>query len=173
MNKKIAWGVVVLFFLMGCATFESMEVREQKYGKASPVIQQAFASKVMGYNDTWKVYLKASDSDGDMKAIVSYLEKGGRGGGGSPSYTRIKEENRKELSGYIYWYPGSNVTYFSEVLMTIQIQDMPGHFSNPVSLPLTMQPSGKQEPPPKDVFQEYNLGPIMITISPVGGDGAQ
>jgi hypothetical protein len=173
MNKKIAWGVVPLFLLMGCAPFENREGGEHKYGKASPVIQQVFASKVMGYTDTWKVYLKAFDPDGDMKTIVSYLEKGGRGGDRSPSFTRIKEENRKEFSGYVYWYPGSNVRYFSEVLMTIQIQDMAGHFSNPVSLPLAIQPSGKQEPPPKDVFQEYSLGPIMITIGPVGGDGGQ
>jgi hypothetical protein len=170
MKGKILISLAVAFLLVGCASFGSMSAREEKYGKASPVIQQAFASKIMGYNDTWKVYLKASDADGDMKAIVSFLEKGGRGADRATSFTGIKEENGKEFSGYLYWYPGSEVRHFSEILMVIQIQDRAGHYSDPVSLPLSIKPSGKQEPPPKDVFPENNLGPIMITIKPAGSD---
>lgn len=168
MNQKRLFGLAILMVFMGCAALQPLAVREEKYGKAAPVIQQAFASKTMRNGDTWKVYLKASDADGDMKGFVSYLEKGGRAGDQSATYTRIKEDNRKELSGFLYWYPGSNLGYSSEVVMTIQIQDMAGHLSNPVSLPLYMHPSGKQEPPPNEVFQENNLGPIMIPVKPIG-----
>ena len=171
MNKKLIMIGAVLFLFAGCATFESREVKEQKYGKAAPVIEQSFASKFMTKGNTWKIYLKASDSDGDMKSIFSDLSEGRRGGGGFTSFTRIKPENTKELSGYIHWYPGPDIEYYSVVVMTVQIEDMAGHFSSPVSFPLKIQTSGKQETPPQGIFQEKDLGPIMITIKPMIGDG--
>lgn len=168
MKKRLIWGVMGFFLTAACAHFESMEVREQKYGKASPVIEESFASKIMRNGDTWKIYLKASDPDGDMKTIVCILEKGQRNGTDT-SYISIKGENRKELSGYLIWYPGPNVDSYHEILMEIQVQDMAGHYSKPVSLALSIKPSGKQESPPPNVYQEKNLGSVMIMIRPVQG----
>ncbi len=171
MKKKLILGIAALFLFTGCAAFESLEVKEQKYGKAAPVIEQSFASKAMKRGDTWRIYLKASDPDGDMKTIVAYLEGVAMGGTRSISHTRIKENDRKEISGYLYWYPGPDRYAGPEMVMTIQIQDMAGHFSNPVSLPLRMQFSGSQESPPQGVFQEKDLGPVMITLQPKSGMG--
>ena len=170
-NKKILFLAVILLWGMGCAALESKTMREEKYGKAAPVIRDFFASQTMRYGDSWKVYLKAYDPDGDMKRIIIYLEKGGGGSTYSPTYTRIAEENRKEISGYLYWYPGPNLRTFSEIVTVVQIEDLAGHLSNTVSLPLSIQPSGRQELPPEGIFLEKGLGPIMITIPPVGWDG--
>jgi len=169
MNQKIISGVAALFLFTGCAALESLEVKEQKYGKSAPVIDQYFASQAMKKGDTWRIYLKASDPDGDMKTIVAYLGGGAMGGTTPVSHTRIKEDGRREINGYLYWYPGFDSYAVPEMVMTIQIQDMAGHFSNPVSLPLTMKLSGSQESPPQGVFQEKELGPIMITIQRKGG----
>jgi len=171
MNKKIILGVAALFLFTGCAAFESLQVKEQKYGKAAPVIEQSFASKAMKKGDTWRIYLKASDPDGDMKTIVAYLGGGALGGTTAVSHTRIKENDRRKINGYLYWYPGPESYAVPEMVMTIQIQDMAGHFSNPVSLPLRMQLSGPQESPPQGVFQEKDLGPVMITLQPKGMNG--
>jgi len=162
---------VALFLVTGCSVFESLEVKELKYGKAPPVIEQSFASKAMKKGDTWRIYLKASDPDGDMKTIVAYLGGGAMGGTTAVSHTRIKENDRQEISGYLYWYPGPDSYAVPEMVMTIQIQDMAGHFSNPVSLPLRMQLSGSQELPHEGAFQEKDLGPVMITLQPKGGNG--
>jgi hypothetical protein len=173
MNKKIIGGLASLFLVAGCAIFESAEVREQKYGKAAPVIDQYFASPTMRRGDTWKVYVRASDSDGDMKRILTYLGPGSRGADSSAAFTRLREEDRREFSGYLYWFPGSDGGYSGQYIMIIQVEDQAGHYSDPISLTLNFKPSGRQESPPSGVFQEKEIGPIMISIrrGANGGDG--
>ena len=127
MDKKMIWGLLWLFLLAGCATFESAEVREQRYGKAAPAIDQYFASPTMRPGDTWKVYLKASDPDGDMKRIVTYLGPGSRGADASAAFTRLREEDRREFSGYLYWFPGPDVGYSGQYVMIIQVEDRADH----------------------------------------------
>jgi hypothetical protein len=171
MNKKIIWGIASLFLLAGCATFESAEMREQRYGKVAPVISQYFASPTMRQGDTWKVYLKASDPDGDMKRIVTYLGPGSRGADSSVAFTRLREEDRREFSGYLYWFPGSDVRFYGQYVMIIQVEDKAGHYSAPISLPLNFKNSGRQESPPAGVFNEKEIGPVMISLK-YGANGA-
>lgn len=173
MDKKMIWGLLWLFLLAGCATFESAEVREQRYGKAAPAIDQYFASPTMRPGDTWKVYLKASDPDGDMKRIVTYLGPGSRGADASAAFTRLREEDRREFSGYLYWFPGPDVGYSGQYVMIIQVEDRAGHYSAPISITLNFKPSGRQESPPAGVFQEKEIGPIMISVKrgAIGADG--
>ena len=170
MNRKFFAGGMALFLFTGCSACESLEVKELKYGKAPPVIEQSFASKAMRKGDTWRIYLRASDPDGDMKTIIAYFKRGAGGGPTAVSHTQIKENDRREINGYLYWYPGPEVDGFPEIAMTIQIEDMAGHFSKPFSLPLRIQPSGSQELPPEGAFQEKELGPIMITLKPVSAN---
>jgi hypothetical protein len=42
-----------------------MEEKEQKYEKEPPVIEQSYASKAMRKDDTWRIYLRAFDPDGE------------------------------------------------------------------------------------------------------------
>ena len=170
MDRKFFAGVLALILFTGCTAFESLEEKEVKYGKAPPVIEQSFASKAMRKGDTWIIYLRASDPDGDMKTIIAYFKRGAGGGPTAVSHTQIKENDRREINGYLYWYPGPEVDGFPEIAMTIQIEDMAGHFSKPFSLPLRIQPSGSQELPPEGAFQEKELGPIMITLKPVSAN---
>ena len=94
-------GTVVLLLTVGCATMMSFEEREKLYGKEAPVITETYASKQMNPGDTWKVYLKASDPDGDMESIVATVQM--VGSGTHPvSFTRIRDGNRRELSGYVF-----------------------------------------------------------------------
>lgn len=89
----------------GLAAFESMANNRENKRKIISVITQSFASTSLGAGDTWKVYLNASDSDGDMKYIVCTIDQPGIGTY-PVSFTRIKEENRQELSGHIYLNTG-------------------------------------------------------------------
>jgi hypothetical protein len=171
-KKMKRWLAVVmlLFWAMGCASFESMSVREEKYGKAVPAITASFASKQMRRGDTWRVYLNASDPDGDMKAIVCTIDQPGVGTY-PVSNVRILEQDRKELSGYLTLNTvGAKISEFTNIQLTIQIQDLGGHSSVPVSFPLTLQQGMGQEQPPQGTFQEKDLGPIMITLRAPGYD---
>ncbi len=172
MYKKII-AVVALFFLtMGCAALAPLEVKEEKYGKAVPVITQSFASPKLRPGDTWKVYLKASDPDGDMKNIYATIAQPGMAGY-PVSITKIKEGGGKDLSGYIYLNTvGVQGLNFVSLTLTVQIQDKAGHFSQPAVFPLSLSFSSQQQTPSPGIFPEKDLGPIMITLrSAFDGDG--
>ena len=158
-------------FILGLAAFEIMANNREKKGRATPVISQSFASSSLGQGDIWKVYLNASDPDGDMKYIVCTIDQPGIGT--SPvSFTRIKEENRQQLSGYIYLNTaGVDGLNFSSLTLTVQIQDRAGNFSDPVSFSLQFRMGVRQETPPTNTFQEIELGPIMITLQVTSGGG--
>jgi hypothetical protein len=167
-NSKNFLAGLVLFFLAagiaGCATLEPIEVREEKYGKAVPVIRQSFASKQIQPGDTWKIYFNAYHPDGEMKNIVCTIDQPGMVTY-PPSFTRIKEENRKELSGYIYLNTMSQDDLtFVNISLTVQIQDNTGHYSQPTVFPLSFHSTFQQEPPPAGIFKNKDLGPIMITL---------
>ncbi len=129
-----------------------------------PVITKIFASPHLRPGETWRVYLIASARDGVMKNIVCTIDQPGVGTY-QPSITRIDPSRGKELNGYIY-LPTSvsdrldNVT----LTLTVQIQDTAGRYSNAAQFNLEMNYTYQQEPPPPGVFQENDLGPIMIPV---------
>ncbi len=169
MKKKFFAGAVLFLLAAGCAALEPLEVREKMYGRGVPAITQSFASKEIRPGSTWKVYLNAHGPDGEMKQIVCVIEQPGVGVYPA-AYTRIKADNRKELSGYIY-LTTFDVNYsslnFTNLTLRVQIQDMAGHYSAPVFFPLSFNALYRQEPPPQDVFKEHDLGPIMIQLRTV------
>ena len=170
MNKKFMMlALAILFLTMGY----SVLAEAQEKGGANPVITQAFAAKEIRPGETWKIYLNVSDPNGDMKNIYAVVSQPGVGQ--YPlSIIRVKEENRKELSGYIYlwtstpWYPLD----YANISLTIQIQDKSGNFSAPAFFALSLNSRYSQEAPPQGVFKEQELGPIMVRLKGVdGADG--
>lgn len=135
------------------------------------MIVQSFAGKELRAGDIWKVYLKASDPEGNMKYIFAAISQPGVGT--YPlSIIKVKGENQKELSGYIYLNtaPARSTQYFNLTLtLTVNIQGKGGQFSQPAVFPLTFQPKPTREEPPEGVFKEQNLGPIMVTLQTVAG----
>ncbi len=175
MNKKILAVFVILFVAMGYSTLMAAEGQEGANVKPVPVITQSFAAKEVWGGQTWKIYLNVSDSDGGLKNIYAVVDQVGVGQ--YPlAITRIKGQNPKELSGYVYlntWTPYGTLE-FIPLTLTIQVQDRAGHFSAPVVFPLfiTNTAPNHQEAPPQGVFKEEDLGPIMIELHTIlGGAG--
>jgi len=171
MRRKFLAGMALLV-LVGCAALGGLEQREKIYGKAAPVITQSFASKQMRLGDTWKIYLNASDPDGDMKTIISTIDQ--KGVGTYPvSFTRIREDQQREnLSGYIYLNTvGTYGLDYTTLVLNVQIQDKAGHYSAPASFPLAFNPTAHQENPPPGLFKDKALGPIVIVLTTAGAKG--
>ena len=169
MERKFFIGFLLLFFLTGCLAMEPIEVREKTYGKGVPVISQSFASPKITPGRTWKVYLTASDPDGDMKNIIGEIDQPGVGTY-PVSITRIKDGDRQELSGYVYLNTPLDFDMYN-LTLHIQIEDKAGHYSRPASFPLTFSSLARQEPPPQGLFKEKDLGPILVQLHPIlGGD---
>jgi hypothetical protein len=166
MNGKLLAAVFVFLFLaMGCATLESPKGAV----KATPVITQSFASKEIRIGENWKIYLNASDPNGEMTKIYAIVEQPGQIN--PVSITKVSKENGKEFSGYLYLStaPPANVLDGTSVTLTIQIQDRSGNFSQPAVLPLLIKSVATQEAPPQGVFKEQDLGPVMITLKSLIG----
>jgi hypothetical protein len=170
MSKKIMLSAFMILFLW----YGYHAVADaQGNGGATPVITQAFASKEIRPGETWKIYLNASDPSGQMKNIFAVVYQPGVGQYPA-SVIRVKEQNQKELSGYIYlwtstpWYPMDYVN----IGLTVQIQDKSGNFSQPAFFPLSLTSRGPQEVPPQGVFKEEELGPVMVRLKTIDGGGS-
>ena len=131
-----------------------------------PVITHRFASEEIRPGDTWKVYLRAADAEGDMKNIICTVSQAGRGP--YPAcFVRIPESQRRELNGFLYLNTaGSQVLSFTNLTLQVEVQDRPGNVSRPVAFPLTFNPRAEQENPPLGIFREEEVGPIMISLDP-------
>jgi hypothetical protein len=166
MRKKIVALIIILTMALGGAFLGRPSAQAATEDRGTPVIVQSFAPKEMRPGYTWKVYLKAADPDGKMKYIFATISQPGVGTY-PVSITSIKQENRKELSGYIYLNtaPARLPEFFNRSLtLTVNIQGKGGQFSQPAVFPLFFQAKPTQEAPPEGVFKEQNLGPIMVTL---------
>ena len=84
------------------------------------------------------------------------------------SRIKIAEENARELNGFIYLNTtvpgGSGFLNSVNITLTVQIRDRAGYTSKPAVFPLSFSGFYSQEPPPPGVFQEQELGPIMVIL---------
>ncbi len=170
--NRIFWGTIIPLFI-GFTILAPLQGFGAIEGKSIPVITQSFASPQLIPGDTWKIYLNVSDPNGKMKYILAMVDQAGVG----PypvSFIRIKKGNQKEMSGYIYL----NSFHFAEVPnslnnttlnLTVQIKDSAGNYSNPVVFPLYINTRADEETPPNGIFQERDLGPVMIDLQSITG----
>ena len=166
MNKKVLASAIAAIVLALSSVISG--AAEKAEGKAAPTITASFAASEITPGATWKNYLKASDPDGDMRDIVATVKQAGVGVY-PVSFTRIREENRKELSGYVYLNTLSGSNYSSLLYyglnLTIWVRDKAGNFSNPVDVPLTFGSRVEdRQAPPSGAYKEQDLGPIMIPL---------
>ncbi|HSR10790.1 MAG TPA: hypothetical protein VLS90_05050 [Thermodesulfobacteriota bacterium] len=140
-----------------------------------PKITKVFASPEVWPGETWRIYLNAQHPAGEMKQFVAIVDQPGVGQ--YPiSMIRIKDENRKELSGYLYLVTATpwDALDFVNLKLTIYIQDRAGKYSEPVEFPLSIQSRYIQEAPEPGIFKDEALGPIMIKLKKVrGGKGGR
>jgi hypothetical protein len=166
MKKKLFAIVILSGLVMGCTSLGMFQT-ENLPPNVVPVIIQAFAAKEIRPGDTWKIYLSASYPEGKMRYIVSWVDQAGRQPY-PPSMNRIKKENQKEFSGYIYLNTAGagnmmdNVTLF----LNLQIQADVDHMSQKVIFPVNFSYRAIQEKPPEGIFKEQDLGTVMIQLVP-------
>ena len=163
-RKVLATVFVFLCLATGCATLESPKGEE----KTTPVITQSFASGEIRIGDTWKVYLNASDPNGEMVKISAIVEQTGQIH--PERITKVSKENGKEFSGYLILPTAllANALEGTSITLWVQIQDRSGTLSPPVIFPLTLKSLATQKAPPPGVFRERDLGPMVTQKSSIG-----
>ena len=163
-GKILAAFMIFLGLAIGCATLESPKGAE----KATPVITQSFASKEIKIGEPWRIYLTASDPNGEMIKISAIVDQTGQNN--PERITKVSKEDGKEFSGYLNLSTASlaNVLDGTSITLWVQIQDKSGNLSQPVIFPLTIKKAATQEAPPQGVFRERDLGPMVIQKSSIG-----
>ena len=162
MNRKILAAVFVFLCLaVGCATSESSKGEVT----ATPVITHSFASREIRIGDTWKIYLNASDPNGEMIEISAIVDQPGQIN--PENITKVSKENGKEFSGYLFLStaPWAKAPDGTSITLWVQIEDRSGNLSQPVAFPLTLKSQGAQTAPPQGIFEERDLGPMVTRKS--------
>jgi len=131
-----------------------------------PVIVDAYAAKVIRPGDTWMIFLRAEDPDGDMTSIAAMLWQAGVGYYPT-EVNMLKPGEGKEISGYLYMRtPTSFHLNWDQFELTLIIRDSKGNRSDGVKLPLTFDmAAARQEIPEK--WQEaakYLVASLMFRI---------
>ncbi|MGE5310770.1 MAG: hypothetical protein ACM3MN_03425 [Nitrospirota bacterium] len=141
-----------------------MKSPSQDQGRA-PVIIDYYAAKVIRPGDTWKVFLRAEDPDGDMNDITAVLWQAGVGTYPT-EVTRLKGDDRREFSGYLSLLTPNDSNLMSDRMeLTILVRDSRGNRSQPIKLPLRFNLGASQEVPKVRVqADKHRLGAIMINI---------
>jgi hypothetical protein len=178
--KKIAILVFIGAFLAFAVTVgysESLAEWLTEPGGSPSVITQWFAAKEVSHGDNWKIYLEANDPDGDMRRFVCALHQVGYGSYPS-EYVVIKKRHRGKLKGYLNFISSGGaglwLPEWTELTLTVYIQDKGGNTSNKVVFPLVLSHLTKQGPPPSpfDTGGLDKLGTVVFDlVNPQWDDG--
>jgi hypothetical protein len=131
-----------------------------------PLVIDAYAAKVIRPGETWMIFLRAEDPNGDMTSIAALLWQAGVGYYPT-EVNMLKPEDARQFSGYFSMKTpaGFNINW-DELELTLIVRDGQGNRSLPVKLPLTFDMAApKQDIPQK--WQEaanHRLAALMIDL---------
>jgi hypothetical protein len=136
-------------------------------------LEKVWVSPEVNRGDLLKVYIKASDPEGDMKWIMVGAGRGKGQGALSSSSTRLRIEDQKDLNGYVFWDTGQAPSTGASGRLEITIVDRKGNESETLSLPVKIVAMGAKSQSAPEEFKEKEIGPIMIDARSMGGGAAK
>jgi hypothetical protein len=140
-----------------------------KPGGSPPIITHSFAREEITHGDFWRIYLEAEDPDGDMRRFVCTFWQIAYGYYPS-EYVLVKKRDREKMKGYLtfpsYLGAGPYLPEWTQLRLTVYIQDKGGNTSNKLVFPLVLSRGSKREPPPPpfDAGGLDKLGTIAVEL---------
>jgi hypothetical protein len=168
MFRKIFFAIVLTTLVVGCQKPPQFEQEHPGAKGQPPELLGYYAAKEVRPGETWNIYLKAKDVDGDMKYIVAVLFMEGEGDY-APSEIWLKGEKRSEFDGYIFLNTPIDETLVAgmdALSVSIFIRDWAGNKSQTIKLPLSFEPGKVPEKVPAEWQQaaEEQIGYINNTV---------
>ena len=171
MLRRCLVALAVAVTLWGCACSSRRAAKTSEERGKPPQIIASFAAERVPPGQSWRVYLRAKDEDGDMDHIVAVLFTPGRGFS-ETSKTSLKEEDQEQFAGYIYLRTPTGISRFGgypKSTLTSFIRDKQGNKSESVKLPFSFDNRVKRELPAEwQNVADNNLGAIMIEFETQG-----
>jgi hypothetical protein len=140
----------ILLFLAGTTAFASGFILGPAEGplgdKHRPIVEAIEAQKEIGDGNLWKIYIRASDPDGDLdKLHVTFSQPGT--GSYSPDLL-VQKTKMKSLNGFVLVWAklqggGSTSAIYGDV--EIRAEDRAGNMSAPKKLEFTLSQFGGED----------------------------
>ena len=168
MLRKVFFAILLVVLAAGCQKPPQFEREDPGSKGHPPELLGFYAAKEVRSGETWNIYLKGKDADGDMKYIVAVLFMEGEG-----SYPNseiwLKGEDRSEFDGYIFLNTPADetlVTGMDSLSVSVFIRDWAGNKSKTIKLPLSFDPGRIPEEVPAQWQQaaKQQLGYINNSI---------
>ncbi len=165
MLKRALITIALSLIVWGCGSSTQHGTQSQTDRGEAPEIIDYYAAEVIRPGDTWRVYLKAKDNEGDMRNIIARLSQTGHGITGTSSI-RIEEKHSEEVAGYLSLRtPVDRRLTRDRFNLRILVSDSQGNRSERVELPLRFGNVPPAEIPEKwEKIADRSLGFITITI---------
>ena len=171
---KFVFMSVAFLMLTGCAPFAMMPVeapQPQAVGPAhAPVIEDGFAVSSLWGGETWRVFLRGSDPDGDMShlwVVVTQL--------GKHTETEIiplRGRNQMEFAGFLTLDTPSWIRSWEFVRVEVRIRDRGGNLSEKVTLEARIgSPTREGLPSEWADAAQYHLGVLFFQFQDDNGNG--
>jgi hypothetical protein len=163
-KNKLLVGVLAVL-IVGCATLQPYTAFPSQGRGQPPRIVDAYAAKAIKPGDTWMIFLRAENPDGDMKSIAAVLWQAGVGF--YPTQVNVlKAEDRKQFCGYLSLRtPTEFKLNWDEFELTLIVRDSQMNPSQPVKLPLTFDFGAKQEIPERwQKAANHQIASLMFAI---------
>jgi len=168
MFRKILVLSVLAVLILGYASSQTYSQSyttpmQQDQGRG-PIVVTAYAAPVIRPGDTWMIFLRAQDPEGEMKSIAAVLWQAGVGYYPT-EVTMLKAEEGKEVSGYLYLQTPADLTLtWDELELSLIIRDNQNR-SQLVRLPLTFDMSAKQVIPAKwQESADHRITALMFDV---------
>ena len=144
---KMVKGIFILVSVVISLAHQSVEGQAQTKGSA-PVITFAWAQERIRQGEDWRIFIAATDPDGDMYRIYCRIEQLG-GQGYRPDISNIKKGMEGQLTGYLVLRTHSQQDFFGLYLtLKLTILDRAGNESQSLSFPLVIDGERTKFPPP-------------------------
>ena len=154
MRRGILFGLVLGLMVLGAASVSSAQ--------GGPVLEKVWAPAEVNYGSILKVYVKASDPEGDMRWVLVSAGKTGQAQPTGSTPIRLNKASRKSVNGYVYWDTTKAAQKNTAGIISIQVEDFKGQESEPMTVTVKIVPKGaKVEQVPAE-FQEAEIGPVLL-----------
>jgi hypothetical protein len=154
-NRMVSWMLLAALAIPGC-TGGMMGARPTG---SPPVIIGAYVPASGRYGDTLKIYLAASDPDGDMDRIAVQVIQPAMGTYPT-NWIFLKPEYRKEFAGYLQWNTAGKTDTLPEgtpITLNITVHDKGGNVSAEVLLDYQFLGGRQRVSPPPPPFTQANI----------------
>jgi len=149
MLKRSLLTVAVASLLVGCAALQPYIAPPPVDKGQPPSVIDAYAAPSIRPGDTWMIFLKAEDPEGDMKSVAAVLWQAGVGYYPT-EVIMLKPEEGKQFSGYFYLQTPVDFTLnWDEFDLYLYVRDAQGNRAQPVKLPLRFDMAARQIVPEK------------------------